>query len=81
MSQITYYKFLSKNLYRHILTLATLDYSICSENCLLCFLALLQFCAYYARFYATPQSIMVVIIQLIQKSADLSHASSCYSGA
>ena len=35
---------------------------LCSENYLLCFLALLQFCAYYARFYATPQSIMLVII-------------------
>ena len=43
---------------------------LCSENCLLCFLALLQFCAYYARFYATPQSIMLVIIHsLIQKPA------------
>ena len=29
---------------------------LCSENCLLYVLALLQFCAYYARFYATPQS-------------------------
>ena len=36
---------------------------LCSENFLLCFLALLQFCAYYARFYATPQSIMLLIIK------------------
>ena len=35
---------------------------LCSENCLLCFLELLQFCTYYARFYATPQSIMLLII-------------------
>ena len=28
---------------------------LCSENCLLCFLELLQFCTYYARFYATPK--------------------------
>ena len=35
---------------------------LCSENCLLCFLALLQFCAYYARLHATPQSIMLVVI-------------------
>ena len=35
---------------------------LCSEKCLLCFLELLQFCTYYARFYATPQSIMVLII-------------------
>ena len=43
---------------------------LCSENCLLCFLALLQFCAYYTRFYATPQSIMLVIIHsLMQKPA------------
>ena len=38
---------------------------LCSENCLLCFLALLQFCAYYARFYATPQSIMLVIKHIL----------------
>ena len=37
---------------------------------LLCFLASLQFCAYYARFYATRQSIMLVVIcRLIQKSS------------
>ena len=32
------------------------------ENRLLCFLELLQYCAYHARFYATPQSIMLLII-------------------
>ena len=35
---------------------------LCSENCLLCFLKLLQFCTYYVRFYATLQSIMLLII-------------------
>ena len=36
---------------------------LCSENCLLYFLALLQFFAYYVRVYATPQSIMLVVMQ------------------
>ena len=48
---------------------------LCSKNCLLCicFLALLQFCAYYARFYATPQSIMLVVLHsLIQNLVGLS---------
>ena len=38
---------------------------LCSENCLLCFLELLQFCAYYARFYATPQSIMLLLMNTL----------------
>ena len=37
-----------------------------SENCLLCFLELLQLCAYYARFYVTPQSIMLLIIHSLR---------------
>ena len=37
-------------------SLLGLSLILCSENCLLYVLALLQFCAYYARFYATPQS-------------------------
>ena len=53
--QLYYSKFYSKVfIWLHLL---------CSENFLLCFLELLQFCAYYARFYATPQSIMLLIIQ------------------
>ena len=44
---------------------------LCSENCLLCFLALLQFCAYCTRLYATPQSIMLVVIEF--------NISSCYN--
>ena len=35
---------------------------LCSENCLLCFLALLQFCAYYARFC---DMLVVVIVILV----------------
>ena len=34
---------------------------LCSENCLLSFLELLQFCVYYARFYTTSHSIMLTI--------------------
>ena len=57
---------LSMNIITSLLGLSLL----CSENCLLCFLALLQFCAYYAKFYATPQSIMLVVLHsLIQKPA------------
>ena len=40
-------------------------------------LALLKFCAYYARFYATPQSIMLVIIQF--NITYVSHAGNCYN--
>ena len=50
-------------------------------NCLLCFLALLQVFACYARFYGAPQSIMLVAIHT---NLSLSHASSCcnhFSGA
>ena len=34
---------------------------LCSKICLLCFLVLLQFSTYYARFYATLQAIMLPI--------------------
>ena len=55
---------------------------LCSENCLLCILALLQFCTYNARFYATqasPQLIMLVIIHSLMPESDLSRTSSCYN--
>ena len=34
-------------------------WQLCSKNCLLCFLMLLQFCTYYAWFYATPQLVQL----------------------
>ena len=38
---------------------------LCSKICLLCFLAFPQFFAYYARFYATPQVIMLPITYIL----------------
>ena len=35
---------------------------LCSKNHLLCLLALLQFYVHYAQFYATLQSIMLLIL-------------------
>ena len=37
-------------------------YLLCFKFCLLCFLALVQFSTYCARFYATLQSIMLLIL-------------------
>ena len=53
---------------------------LCFGNRLLCLLALLQFLPIsYAIFYATPQSIMLVVIQKTCLKFDSSHASSCYN--